>query len=121
LEKDIGSKPYHLSEGSFTDLKGSMTTTIIQMFSRGTVRRINFEPIFVEDCKSKPLLKLNQYLLSGRLGRGANSVVHLAIDTETNSETTAKAIHLGSNGAFLEREIGNLRRLNHPNIVKTMP
>jgi serine/threonine-protein kinase 11 len=85
-------------------------------------RRLAFEPMLISDHASKPQTTLNQYILTARLGRGANGTVHLAIDSETGREVAVKAIRLesSSDSAALQREIRNMRRLNHPNIVKLL-
>jgi serine/threonine-protein kinase 11 len=89
-----------------------------QMF-RTKGRTLDLQPMLIRDQASKPQTKLNQYLFTGRLGRGSNSTVHLAIDTNTGKQVAAKAIRLqgSSNTAALQREIRNMRRLHHKNIV----
>jgi serine/threonine-protein kinase 11 len=87
--------------------------------SRG--RLFNFEPMLINDQEAKPQTKLNQYVLAGRLGRGSNGNVHLAIDCQTGRQVAAKAVHLdGARSLTLEREIRNMRRLNHPNIIRLL-
>ena len=90
------------------------------------VRRVNerlpiLTPMFIDDIESKPVVKLNNYLLAAKLGEGSHAKVHLAIDTKTDKKYAAKAIRfggrLGSSPAQLEREIRIMRRLSHPNIV----
>jgi serine/threonine-protein kinase 11 len=75
--------------------------------------------MMISDQAEKPQTKLNQYVLAGRLGRGANAQVHLAIDTETGRQVAAKSIHLdGASSVNLQREIRNMRKLAHPNIIR---
>jgi serine/threonine protein kinase len=70
-------------------------------------RRLAFEPMLISDHASKPQTTLNQYVLTARLGRGANGTVHLAIDSETGREVAVKAIRVesSSDSAELQREI----------------
>jgi serine/threonine protein kinase len=83
-----------------------------------TPRVLNFEPLLINDQESKPQTKLNQYILAGRLGRGGNARVYLAIDSKTGLQVAAKAIRLeGSSSLSLQREIRNMRHLHHPNII----
>jgi serine/threonine-protein kinase 11 len=64
-------------------------------------------------------MKLNQYVFAGHLGRGANASVHLAVDSDTGRQVAAKAVHLdASTSTNLQREIRNMRRLDHPNIIR---
>jgi serine/threonine-protein kinase 11 len=75
--------------------------------------------MFINDQEAKPQTKLNQYILAGRLGRGSNANVYLAIDSETGRQVAAKSVHLdSSNPVSLLREIRNLRRIEHPNIIR---
>jgi serine/threonine-protein kinase 11 len=48
--------------------------------------------------------------------------VHLAIDCRTNSKVAVKSIRLGSSirVSALEREIRNMRRLSHPNVLRLL-
>jgi serine/threonine protein kinase len=70
------------------------------------------------EVSSKPQTTLNHYVLTARLGRGANGTVHLAIDLETGREIAMKVtgVEISSDSAALQREIRSLRRLNHPKI-----
>jgi [calcium/calmodulin-dependent protein kinase] kinase len=68
--------------------------------------------------------KVNNYLLAARIGSGSSSTVYAAIDTTTNRQVAVKRIKLHelmrtTNGiGQLEREVGLIRHLNHPNILK---
>jgi serine/threonine-protein kinase 11 len=88
------------------------------MFRR-RLQVMSFGPMMVEDHEPDSLLKVNQYLFVGRLGHGAHANVYLALDTLTNSRFAAKAIR-NPNPASLDREIRNMRRVSHPNIVKLL-
>jgi serine/threonine-protein kinase 11 len=82
-------------------------------------RSFSLEPMLIKDQESKPQTKLNQYVLAGRLGRGSNSNVHLAVDNDTGLQFAAKAIRLDHlSSVTLQREVRNMRRLNHPNIIR---
>jgi serine/threonine-protein kinase 11 len=88
---------------------------------QSSARSLKFEPMLISDQEEKPQTKLNQYVLAGRLGRGANANVHLAIDCETGLHVAAKAIRLdGASALTLQREIRNMRKLDHPNIIRLL-
>ncbi|SOD62656.1 Serine/threonine protein kinase [Streptomyces zhaozhouensis] len=65
-----------------------------------------------------------RYRLEHRVGQGATGVVYEAFDTESEGRVAVKVLHdEGSEAANswtlrrLQREIGALRRISHPNVV----
>jgi serine/threonine protein kinase len=68
--------------------------------------------------------KINNYLLTAKIGSGSSSTVYLGIDTTTNLQVAVKRIKLcdlaRSDNGFgqLEREIQLIRRFDHPHILK---
>jgi serine/threonine-protein kinase 11 len=88
---------------------------------RCKARALKFEPMLINDHEPKPQTKLNQYILAGRLGRGATSNVHFAIDSKSGQYVAAKVVHLNvSTSATLQSEIRNMRQLSHPNIIQLL-
>ena len=63
------------------------------------------------------------YLLGGQINMGAFSTVHCGIQV-SNADVVAikiidlKNVSLNFRTRFLPRELANLKRLNHPNIIK---
>lgn len=74
--------------------------------------------------KEKVILRVNQYLLSAKIGVGGAAKVYLGIDSVNGDEYAVKRINLGNvrratpGITQLDREIKLLRSLDHPNIMK---
>ena len=68
----------------------------------------------------KPRLKVNQYVLVSRLGRGSFSNVFLGYSTDTKSYSAVKVLKTGNSRAvhLVEHEVSMLRKLDHPAIVR---
>jgi serine/threonine-protein kinase 11 len=68
--------------------------------------------------------KINNYLLTAKVGSGSSSTVYAAIDVTTKRQVAVKRIKLrdlarSDNGiGQLEREVRLIRRFQHPNILK---
>jgi serine/threonine protein kinase len=68
--------------------------------------------------------RINNYLITAKVGSGSSSHVYSAIDEATNREVAVKRIKIrdmiraGNGVAQLERELHLIRRFNHPNILK---
>jgi len=62
----------------------------------------------------------DKYIIKDELGRGAFSIVKLAVDKETGKEYAVKIIHKTSVGADMARlatEMDILKKVDHPNII----
>lgn len=88
-------------------------------------RILSRAPMFIADLEEKPVTKLNQYVLAGKIGKGSYAKVYLAVDSRSGHNYAAKSIRvsdqmLWANGTCeaLQREVRILRQLSHPNIVK---
>lgn len=68
----------------------------------------------------KPRLKVNQYVLMSRLGRGAFSNVFVGYSTDNNEYSAIKVVktHNSRDARLVEREVSMLRSLDHPSIVR---
>lgn len=79
--------------------------------------------INIDDTKPNKAKKINQYLCLTKLGCGATSKVYLAQDVETNQYYAIKMVKTsdlsktGTGLMTLEREIRNMKMVNHPNII----
>jgi len=62
-----------------------------------------------------------EYVIGSRIiGKGATSIVKLAVHSCTNEPAAAKVVNLFMYSKFFERELGALSQLNHQNIVKLL-
>lgn len=102
----------------------------IQNLKMLRLRRSTIPPVLpkgrliVEEARQPKMKKVNQYLLTSKLGTGSSSKVYLSIDEDNGKYYAAKAVHVlerrhnGQGASSLEREIRIMRQMNHPNIVK---
>ena len=67
----------------------------------------------------KPRLKVNQYVLLSRLGRGSFSNVFLGYSTETGAYSAVKVVKTGNSRdvRLVQRELSMLRAIDHASIV----
>lgn len=85
------------------------------------IARFDFHQIPIPECHETRIKKVNQFMMTYKLGMGTSSKVYLAVDSETGKQYAAKAIRLGANKSAyscLTREIKLLRQLNNKHIVK---
>jgi calcium/calmodulin-dependent protein kinase I len=62
----------------------------------------------------------DKYIIQDELGRGAFSIVKLAVEKETGNKYAVKIIHksnVGQDMARLQTEMEILKKVNHPNII----
>jgi len=64
---------------------------------------------------------LTEYVIGGRvIGKGATSIVKLAVHSGTNELAAAKVVNLFLHSKYFEQELTALSRINHQNIVKLL-
>jgi len=73
-----------------------------------------------EDIKH---LRTVGYLLGGRVNKGAFSIVHCGLEMKSGNVVAIKIINLNAvsrnfRDRFLPRELSNIKRFNHPSIIK---
>jgi serine/threonine-protein kinase 11 len=92
------------------------------MFEESLSSRSTLAPETLGLCKH--IRKVNNYLLATKIGSGSSSTVYAAIDTTTHRHYAVKRIRISdllrsANGVGqLEREVGLIRKLRHPNILQ---
>ena len=75
-----------------------------------------------EDTKH---LRIVGYLLGGRVNKGAFSIVHCGLEIKSGNVIAIKIINLNAvsrnfRDRFLPRELSNIKRFNHPSIIKVV-
>jgi len=65
--------------------------------------------------------KEGEYVVGSKIiGKGATSVIKLAVHSRTNEPAAAKIVNLSLYSKFFEQELNALSRMNHRNIVKLL-
>lgn len=87
--------------------------------ARNLVRREN---ALENEIKQRNRRSIEKYSIGSKIGEGAFSTVYKAMDVDTGERVAVKAIrkeHLDAKQrAAVLKEVGLMRQLNHPNIVK---